>query len=280
MEDGAFSALVASIGEKGLLEPVLVTPRDGNYLLISGERRFLACRHLELPTITARVLTDVEAKAEILAIQLMENLQRQDLDPIDTANAMAAFLQARNEGMTSDAIASALITAERDPSRLDGDFAGTVTAIQNISGKSISSIRRSLSLLNLPEDMQDAVKRDRINVSLGYIFAANLDNPALRDVFNACLEKPMTQAAVESKLAAAVKGASATRKATSTPLLKFAYSMKSIKTTLAKNAGNYKQADLEKLRDDLKSLTDLVEQQLSGAQQAATPAKKSGKNPA
>ncbi len=55
-----------------------MTPRDGNYLLIEGERHFQACQKLELPTIPARVIDVVSGRDEVLALQLTENLQRAD----------------------------------------------------------------------------------------------------------------------------------------------------------------------------------------------------------
>lgn len=72
-------AHVESIRERDVLEPIIVTPRDDKYLLISGERRLLACRKLGLPTIPARVIDAVAAKDEILALQLTEKLQRENL---------------------------------------------------------------------------------------------------------------------------------------------------------------------------------------------------------
>jgi hypothetical protein len=90
---------------------------------------------------------------EVLRIAIEVIMVREDLQDV-------------NGGMTSDALSSALITAERYQSRLDSGFAGTVTAIRNILGKSTASIIRSQSLLSLPTDMQEAVKRDKINVGI------------------------------------------------------------------------------------------------------------------
>ncbi|PJC72335.1 MAG: hypothetical protein CO013_09825, partial [Syntrophobacterales bacterium CG_4_8_14_3_um_filter_58_8] len=66
-EGEAFLALVESIREKGVLESVIVTPRDGKYLLIAGERRLLACQELGLATIPARVIDVVSGRDEVLA---------------------------------------------------------------------------------------------------------------------------------------------------------------------------------------------------------------------
>jgi ParB family chromosome partitioning protein len=133
-EGEAFLAVVESIREKGVLEPIIVTPQDGNYLLISGERRLRACQTLGLATIPARVIDAVTEKDEILALQLTENLQREDLDPIDTARAAVGFFQARHgeEGFNIDGIINTMINLEREPDRVKKEVADTVSAIANI----------------------------------------------------------------------------------------------------------------------------------------------------
>ena len=75
-ETESFKLLMKSIEEKGVLEPVIVTPKGDKYLLICGERRYMASLKLGLPTIPARILDAVTQKDEILAYQLTENLQR------------------------------------------------------------------------------------------------------------------------------------------------------------------------------------------------------------
>jgi ParB-like chromosome segregation protein Spo0J len=71
-ESEPFKALMESIKDRGVLEPLLVTPKDGNYLLLCGERRFLATQKLGLETIPVRVMDAVTQKDEILALQLTE----------------------------------------------------------------------------------------------------------------------------------------------------------------------------------------------------------------
>jgi ParB/RepB/Spo0J family partition protein len=77
-------ALAASIAEAGQAQPVLVRPVGDRYALVHGERRWLAIRHLGQPTIRAEV-RDVEP-ADVPWLQLAENLQRDDLSPIEEAN--------------------------------------------------------------------------------------------------------------------------------------------------------------------------------------------------
>ncbi len=95
-ESESFNALVSSINDKGVLEPILVTQKDGNYLLLCGERRYLAAQKLKLETIPARIVNTITQKDEILAMQLTENLQREDLNPIDQAKGILAYIQAKH----------------------------------------------------------------------------------------------------------------------------------------------------------------------------------------
>jgi ParB family chromosome partitioning protein len=270
-EEEPFQALVASIGEKGVLEPVLVTPKDGKYLLVSGARRFLACQKMNLPTIPARVFDALNAKAEILAIQLMENLQREDLDPIDTANALISCFNACHSEVNLDGLLNLFVLYKVDIKRVKSEYVSTLDTLLKVSGKSATSINRMLSLLKLPPEVQSSVRGGELTLTQGYAFAAHLDNPSLMNIYYDCLETPMTQAMLETKLSAVATVQKSPVKAATSPLSRFYSSMKSIKTSLTKSAGNYQQGDLVKLRDDLKGLTDFVEQQLLSIQpQAAT----------
>ena len=264
-ESESFKALVESIREKGVLEPVLVTPKDDRYLLISGERRFLACRILNYPTIPARVFDAIQVREEILTIQLTENLQREDLDPIDEANALLAFMKEKHPALEIDGMMNALLLYNRDQTRLQSDLVTTVVTIAKVAGKSVTSLHRGFSLLKLPEEIKSAVKEGKIGVSQGYIFAANLDNPGLMETFKSILEKPVTNASLESKLASFTKKKRDLSGMKAKPFEKFYLSMKSVKSQVKKNSDRFQKSDLEKLLTELHTLTALLEQIKGGA---------------
>src|SRR5262249_42469679 len=83
IDEPALSELAASIEASGLLQPVLVRGRAGGYEIIVGERRWRAIQRLGWPTIPA-VVKDVDDQT-LLTLALIENLQRDDLSPIDEA---------------------------------------------------------------------------------------------------------------------------------------------------------------------------------------------------
>ena len=122
--------LVASIKESGLLQPILVRRKgDGIYELISGERRWRATKEAGLETIQAVVRNCSDQEAILFA--LVENIQREDLNPMETARAYARMM---NEfGLTQDGIAQKV-------------------------GRDRSSVANSLRLLNLQPDVQQLVE--------------------------------------------------------------------------------------------------------------------------
>ena len=124
---GDLRGLTDSVREKGVLEPLLVrfTPESGKYMIISGERRYLAAREAglaELPCIEK----DVD-DAETLEMALVENLQRKDLTPFEEADGVQAL--AGRFGLTHE------------------EIAGKV-------GKSRSSITEVLSLRTIPDEVK------------------------------------------------------------------------------------------------------------------------------
>ncbi len=126
-DDAAISALADSIREHGMLQPILVRPLpdSNNYQIVAGERRWRAARMLslnEIPVIV-RELSDIETAQ----IALIENLQREDLNPIEEAKA---FQQLQDTfGMKQEDIAKKV-------------------------GCSRSSVSNALRLLKLPEEVQ------------------------------------------------------------------------------------------------------------------------------
>jgi len=279
-EGEAFLALVESIREKGVLESVIVTPRDGNYLLIAGERRLLACQKLELATIPARVIDVVSGRDEVLALQLTENLQRADLDPIDTAQAVVEYIQARHgdEAFDIDGIINLIILLERDPARINTEIVGTVTTIQKITSKSLTSLRRSCSLLKLPEEIQNALREGLIGVSQGYIFAANLDHPLLMDIFQQAIGGGFTNVDLEKELKKGLKPATTTVRKKSFSL--YRGSVQSVMTDIEAQAADFfRKSDLEALLNDLRELVTVVEGRIplavdDGGTAVAAPKKK------
>ncbi len=90
-DEEKLAELAASIKTYGVLEPIVVTPRKDRYMIIAGERRFRASTIAGLASIPARVIVADDALVEELA--LLENIQRQDLNPIEEGMAYQRLLK-------------------------------------------------------------------------------------------------------------------------------------------------------------------------------------------
>jgi ParB family chromosome partitioning protein len=94
-DEASLSGLADSLRERGVLQPVLVRPRPGGtYELVAGERRWRAARMAELPTVPALVRPRDDGAA--LELALIENMAREDLNPVEEARACAALVEELN----------------------------------------------------------------------------------------------------------------------------------------------------------------------------------------
>jgi ParB family transcriptional regulator, chromosome partitioning protein len=130
----ALQDLVASIRERGVLQPLLVRAIDQGYQLIAGERRFRAAQEAELADVPVLVL-DVSDK-EAAEIALIENLQREDLNPIEEAEGYQSL--ADTFGMTQEQIAERV-------------------------GKGRATIANAVRLLSLPDAVRQAVSEGQLS---------------------------------------------------------------------------------------------------------------------
>ena len=257
-EGESFKALMESIKERGVIEPIIVTPRGDKYLLVCGERRYLASSMLGMEPIPARILDTTTQKDEILAYQLTENLQREDLNPIDQAKGILAYIQARHpdKGYDVDGVMSELVSYNRRPEDVSEEIALTVRAIIKISGKSIQTLHRAISLLKLSDEIQAAIQSGTLPVSQGYLFAANLDCSDLMKIFEAILKAPVTNAALNNLLTAWKKPKPDPGDPKPIPVKKHVAGLVSMKTSFEKGVGTYVR------EDELQVFCDFVQQQV------------------
>ncbi len=127
--------LIESIRERGIIQPLIVRKVDGKYELIAGERRWRAAGELGLSE--APAIVREASDREVLELALIENLQREGLNPIEEASAYQ---------------------------RLSRDFGLTQEDISRRVGKSRASIANAMRLLDLDQDVQSLLKHERISV--------------------------------------------------------------------------------------------------------------------
>jgi len=260
-EGESIRSLAGTIQQRGMMQPLGVVRSGEGYLLVTGERRLLAARLLGLEKVPVRVLAKVDKREDILTCQLIENLQREDLDPIETAEGLLSLYQSRQGNVSLEEILNVLQTYERDRERLPEALAVTVTAIVNTSGISISSLKRVFSLLRLPEEVRQALRTGQIGVTQGYLFAEDVDNPGLMTIFNDLLTTPVTNETLKKQLEAYKKSA-AGRPKSYRPFQGIYLSIKNAGATVSDTAAPVTKADLTKLLGELKALTTQVETRL------------------
>ena len=134
-DEEALGELAASIAEHGLLQPIAVRPQGlGGYSIVAGERRWRAARLAGLDEVPVIIKDVTDEQAAALA--LIENLQREDLDPIEAAEGCRQLID--KYGLTQESAAKKL-------------------------GKSRSAVTNSLRLLALPEDVRRMVSAGKLS---------------------------------------------------------------------------------------------------------------------
>ena len=133
-DDNAIRELADSIKANGVLQPLLVKRDRDGFLLVAGERRLRAARVAGLATVPV-IIRDVDER-EMMEMALVENIQREDLNPIDEAHAYQALIE--KVKLTHDQISERV-------------------------GKQRSSITNSIRLLALPPEVRDMVSRGTLS---------------------------------------------------------------------------------------------------------------------
>src|SRR4030095_8299981 len=133
-DDAGLNSLTESIRSHGVVQPILVRRVGDHYEVVAGERRWRAAKQAGLRTIPA-VVRDVADK-DLLEVALIENLQREDLNPIEEAQAYSKLIE--TVGLTQEALAERV-------------------------GRDRSYITNYLRLLKLPHDIQELVKQKRLS---------------------------------------------------------------------------------------------------------------------
>jgi len=134
LDQQALDELARSIAASGVLQPVIVRPVNGKFQLIAGERRWLAAQRAGKSTLPAIVRQASNQQA--MELTIIENLQRQDLNPMEEARAFA---------------------------RLSREFGLTQEQIAQRTGKDRASVANSLRLLRLPAGVQEELEKDALS---------------------------------------------------------------------------------------------------------------------
>lgn len=168
-DEAALQELADSIKQHGVLQPLLVRPlTTGGYQLVAGERRWRASRLAELKEVPVIIkeLSDTEA----MEIAIIENLQREDLNPIEEAEGLQALID--KCGFTQEEVATSV-------------------------GKSRPAITNALRLLRLPEEVRQMTKDGDISAGHARALLAFDNEPMMLECAKQIVEKKLTVRDVE-----------------------------------------------------------------------------------
>ncbi|NLT95698.1 MAG: ParB/RepB/Spo0J family partition protein [Clostridia bacterium] len=234
--------LAASIKEHGVLQPVIVRPHGEGYQLVVGERRLRASKILGLEKIPAVIKT--LSDRDMTEIALIENIQRQDLNPVEEAKAYKKLME--EFGMTQEEIAKKL-------------------------GKSRPFIANFLRILNLPQNILDFLEKELISFGHARALLSVEDNKLQLEIANMIIDKKLSVRETEQivKKALSNKNKKATKEKTSisiSPLFKDIQERLCLKFSTKvniKDKGNKGKIEIEYYnQEDLQRIIELLDNEI------------------
>ena len=180
--------LASSIKENGVISPITVREDGENYTLIAGERRLRACRSIKLKEIPAYVM-EVKNNSDMMQLALIENIQRENLNPMEESEAYAI---------------------------LQDKFNFSQNAIAKSVGKSRSTITNSLRLLQLPKEIRKSLKQNKISAGHARAILAAGSKKAMLSLWKQILKDGLSVRSAEtfSRKTKATKGQKSANKKT------------------------------------------------------------------
>jgi len=169
MSEAEIDELADSIRKVGVLQPIIVRPDGLGYQIIAGERRWRASRVAGLERVPVRVMVTTETEA--LALALIENLQRQDLNPVEEA---------------------------RGYRRLIAEYDMTQAELADRVSKSRSAITNTLRLLDLPEDIQELLYEGKLSAGHARAILSIPDDERRRVLAAKCVAEGLSVREAES----------------------------------------------------------------------------------
>ena len=167
--------LAESIQQHGIVQPLIVQKRDVRYTIIAGERRFRAARIAGLHEVPA-IVREMDGR-EVMEVALIENIQRENLNPIEEAAAIRFLM--KEHDLTQEEVAKRL-------------------------SKSRPAIANSVRLLQLPDDVQDYLREGRIQPGHARVLAAIEDDMLLQKTAEKCAESGWSVRETEEQVKKAI----------------------------------------------------------------------------
>lgn len=253
-DEAGIEALAASIRDLGLLEPIVVRAQGDGFEIVAGERRYRALRSLGRESAPVRVVAFSDAQAELAGA--VENLSREDLTPLEEADAVLTVL--RNALRVSQGEAVALITRVRSlelgERQVDDDMAVAALALfKQLGYTSVNSFYANrLALLGYPDDLLQAMRDGNLEYTKARVLARVKDSAVRVDLLATVRRENLSVEELERR----VRGLLETH--TSVPELyeEFGRVKRRITRTWVAQLDTAKQKRLRKLLKDIDTLLE------------------------
>ena len=202
----ALKELVDSIKQHGIFQPLLVRPlSSGGYELVAGERRYRAASESELTEVP--VVIRSLSNSDALSLALIENLQREDLNPVEETEGILQLLSLHLETTVEEAISLLY--------RLNNESKGNVT--RNVTGKETvervekifdsigtmswsSFVRNRLPLLKLPQDIKEALQEGKIAYTKASVIARVKDSEVRNSLLLETLKNNLSLSQIKERI--------------------------------------------------------------------------------
>lgn len=171
-DEESIASLAESIRENGLIQPIVVRKTAMGYQIIAGERRWRACRMLGMNEITA-VVKEFDDE-QVAKAALIENIQREDLNPIEEAAAYKDLME---------------------------KYEMTQEQLSRVVGKSRSSIANSVRMLEMPELIQDYLIKGKLSIGQAKAIAAANDTETMEQIARQASDGKLTVRGIEKLIA-------------------------------------------------------------------------------
>ena len=162
--------LSKSIKEKGVITPITVRESNKGYEIIAGERRWRAAKKAKLKSIPAYIL-NIGDEAEMMEVALIENIQREDLNPIEEAEGYAV---------------------------LNSKYSLSHDGIAKTIGKKRTTISNALRLLKLPPEIRKSIRSGEITAGHGRAILQKKSIPAMKNLWKKIVNESLSVRAAES----------------------------------------------------------------------------------
>ncbi len=201
----ALKELVNSIKEHGILQPLLVRPlSSGGYELVAGERRYRAAMESELTEVP--VVIRSLSNSEALSLSLVENLQREDLNPVEETEGILQLLSLHLETRQEEVISLLYRLSNESKGKVTRNVTGKETVervekiFDSIGRMSWSSfVRNRLPLLKLPQEIREALQEGKIAYTKASVIARVKDEPARSSLLSETLKNHLSLSQIKAR---------------------------------------------------------------------------------